>query len=234
MNKWILLTTSLLMIFSSRAFAGGVVMGATRVIYNGAEKEAAITVKNKGTGYSYLIQSWVEDKSGNKDSAFLVTPPLFSLPSDKESVLRIVRAGGNIPSDRESVYWLSVKAIPPKGENEGNALQLAIKTRMKLFYRPAGLEGKPAESPEKLRWTISGNQLTAVNDTPYSVTLSNVFISGKKIENTDLVPAKGSAVFTLPKGVSGNSVTFRTINDFGGVSADITHPVVQQGSGLKK
>ncbi|MGM8653108.1 fimbrial biogenesis chaperone [Enterobacter hormaechei subsp. xiangfangensis] len=219
---------SLALLSISNAYAGGVAMGATRVIYNASEKEATITVKNKGSEHNYLVQSWVEDNKGNKDGSFIVTPPLFTLPSNKESVLRIVRTGGALPHDRETVYWLSVKAIPPKGENNGNSLQLAIKTRMKLFYRPDGLQGKPSESPEKLRWGISGNNLTVINDTPYSVTLTNVYIGGKKVENTDLVPAKGNASFPLPKGATGKNVTFKTINDFGGVSDNITHPVVKQ------
>lgn len=228
MLKRVILSSSLALLLTSQAYAGGVAMGATRVIYNASEKEATITVKNKGSDHSYLVQSWVEDNKGNKDGAFLVTPPLFTLPSNKESVLRIVRTGGALPHDRESVYWLSVKAIPPKGESDSNSLQLAIKTRMKLFYRPEGLKGKPSESPEKLRWGISGNKLKVINDTAYSVTLTNVFIDGKKVENTDLVPAKGSASFTLPKDATGKSITFKTINDFGGFSAEITHPVVKQ------
>ncbi len=68
-------------------------------------------------------------------------------------MLRIVRAGGNLPEDRESVYYVNVKAIPPApAEESANTLQLAIKTRMKLFYRPAGLKGNPMDSYKALVW----------------------------------------------------------------------------------
>ncbi|EPR0415884.1 fimbrial biogenesis chaperone [Enterobacter hormaechei] len=228
MLKRMFFCASFIFLSISQSHAGGVGMGATRVIYNASEKEATITVKSTGSDHGYLVQSWIEDNKGKKDGSFLVTPPLFTLPSNKESVLRIVRTGGNLPHDRESVYWLNVKAIPPKDDNNVNSLQLAIKTRMKLFYRPDGLQGNPSESPKKLRWGISGNNLTVINDTPYSVTLTDVFYGGKKVQKTDLVPAKGNASFPLPKGATGKSVTFKAINDFGGFSDDITHPVVKQ------
>jgi P pilus assembly chaperone PapD len=54
-----------------------------------------------------------------------------------------VRTGGSLPEDRESVFWLNVKSIPATDDSvpHNNVLQVVVKSRLKLFYRPAGLEG---------------------------------------------------------------------------------------------
>lgn len=39
----------------------GVLIGGTRIIYDGAKKEAAISVTNEDKDAPYLIQSWVDN-----------------------------------------------------------------------------------------------------------------------------------------------------------------------------
>ncbi|MGL4116894.1 fimbria/pilus periplasmic chaperone, partial [Escherichia coli] len=113
-----------------------------RVIYDGNKKEASLTVQNKNKSEEFLIQSWVDDATGSKKTPFIITPPLFKLEPGKNNILRIVNVNPSLPQDRESVYWVNVKAIPSQNEeNEGkNVLQIAVRTRIKLFYRPAGLK----------------------------------------------------------------------------------------------
>lgn len=210
---------------SSAAFAGGIVMGATRIIYDAAKKETAITVENRNSGGEYLVQAWVDDANENKNTPFIVTPPLFRLADGKQNMLRIIRAGGSLPEDRESVYWLNVKAIPPApADSVNNSLQIAIKTRMKLFYRPAGLSGKPTDAYSQLVWKVTGNQLQITNPSPYSVVLGELTIAGKQIKETKtgvlpMIPAKGIATLTLPTSAApGAAVVFKAINDYGGSS----------------
>lgn len=198
--------------------AGGIAMSSTRVIYDGSKKETTTTIKNRSDNEVFLIQSWVDDANENKVARFLVTPPLFRLDPKKEAVLRIVNNGANLPQDRETVLWLNSKAIPPQSNND-NVLQIAIKTRMKLFYRPPGLPGVPQDSPMALKWEKSGRQIKVTNDTPYSVTFSEVKVAGKSIANPAFVAAKSSMVYPAPAGVSsGSEVAFSIINDFGGIS----------------
>jgi P pilus assembly chaperone PapD len=57
----------------------------------------------------------------------------------KENTLRIIDATNNqLPQDRESLFWMNVKAIPSmdKSKLSDNTLQLAIISRIKLYYRP--------------------------------------------------------------------------------------------------
>lgn len=222
MRNKLLISLLALMVTSGSALASeGIVLGATRVVYNADSKEASLTVNNQSAKQYFLIQSWVDDEKGNKSVPFAITPPLFRLNATKENMLRIIRTGGNLPSDRESVYWVNVKAIPPApdaGQGQ-NVLQLAIKTRIKLFYRPEGLPGAAIDSPAALQWSVQGNELVAKNPTAYSVTLDSVKIDGKEIKNVNLVMPKSEAHYTLPAGTGhGNSVSYTAINDYGGIT----------------
>ena len=191
----------------------GVVIGGTRVIYDGNKKESSISVNNPDTT-PYLIQSWVETLNGGAEKApFIITPPLYRLDKDQQNVERIVLAGA-LPQDKESLYWLNIKAIPAAPRKD-NTLQIAVKTRIKLIYRPAALKGViPEELADKLTWQRSGNQIQVTN--PTNVVMNFNEINVKKLEDVSYVLPGATARFDLPKGVSGGAVTFKIINDYGG------------------
>lgn len=178
------------LLINSFQAAAGVVIGGTRLVYPGGKKEATITVKNPDD-IPYLVQSWVNaDLEGNVKAPFLVTPPLFRLNGGKENTLRVVKTAQPLPEDRESVFWFSVKTVPPEAEGKGNHLQIAVRTRIKLFYRPASLPGSPEEAAGKVRWERSGNTLKAINDSPYYLSFSTVSVAGEKNQGA----ADGGAV----------------------------------------
>ncbi|MCP1107101.1 molecular chaperone [Serratia nevei] len=198
--------------------AAGVVIGGTRLVYPGGQKEATITVKNPDD-IPYLVQSWVNtDLEGSVKAPFLVTPPLFRLNGGKENTLRIVKTSQALPADRESVFWLSVKTVPPEAEGKGNHLQIAVRTRIKLFYRPAALSGSPEEAAKKVRWERRGNTLTAINDSPYFLNFSSVSVVGEKIKEPQMVAPFASLNYTLPASAVGQHVSWQVINDYGGLS----------------
>ncbi|TSJ50882.1 molecular chaperone [Atlantibacter subterranea] len=207
--------------------AGSLSMGATRVIYRAQEKEAAMPIMNH-THLTYLIQSWIEDKNGIRAKEFVVTPPLFQLKSQKNSQLRMV-AVGNLPQDRESVYYLISKAIPPTPEENKNMLQLAIKTRMKLFYRPEGLQGSPEQSAVSLIWQCNNDNIKIINNSDYSVVIAKLATAAKSV-TTDkvmdlikggLVPAKDSVTVKFIC-QSNSQIRYAVMNDFGGITDNLT------------
>ncbi|WP_426817151.1 fimbrial biogenesis chaperone [Winslowiella sp. 2C04] len=215
----LLLTTS----FAQAAGAGGVTVGGTRLIYEGAKKEAAINVTNTDT-IPYLIQSWAENSDNGAGKApFIVTPPLFRLEGNQQNVLRVVRTGGHLPEDRESLFWLNIKTIPAANKNEAtNTLQIAVKTRIKLIYRPQTLRGVPEDVAAKLHWRQSGNQLTVTNPTPFVMNFQSVKVGGKEIKTATYVMPHSQATFTMPTGASG-SVSWALINDYGGFGKQYTN-----------
>ena len=205
--------------FTANADAG-VALGATRVIYPAGQKQVPLAVINNDENNTYLIQSWVENADGQKESRFVITPPLFAMQGKKENTLRIIDATNNqLPQDRESLFWINVKAIPSmdKAKLSDNTLQLAIISRIKLYYRPANLALPPDRAAEKLRFRRSASHLTLSNPTPYYLTVTELNAGTRTLENA-LVPPMGETSVPLPSD-AGSTITYRTINDYGALTA---------------
>ncbi|MBP0644981.1 fimbria/pilus periplasmic chaperone, partial [Mycobacterium tuberculosis] len=84
-----------------------------------------------------LAQAWIEDPEGNKiESPLTALPPLQRVEPGAKSQIKIQVTGGTIPlaQDKEALYYFNLREIPPKS-NKPNTLQIALQTRVKLFYR---------------------------------------------------------------------------------------------------
>jgi len=212
---------SLAMTLSASAQAG-IVLNTTRVIYPAEDKEVSFGVHNSGGG-EILLQSWLEsDAQGTVDLPFVIIPALARMPADSKQLLRIMYAGVDMPQDRESVFWLNVQEIPQAAAE--NALQIAIRQRIKVFFRPQGLRAEPAQAAEKLQWRVlEGDRLQVSNPGPYYVSMVRIDV----LEGTTHVLKKDSLMLApkqsldlpLTKPASGHplNVGFTSINDFGGL-----------------
>ncbi len=74
-------TVLLLFLFAchSTIANAAVALGATRVIYPANQKQVLLPVTNNDPASVYLIQSWIENAGDQKDTQFVITPPLFSM-----------------------------------------------------------------------------------------------------------------------------------------------------------
>ncbi|MFZ1873270.1 MAG: molecular chaperone [Chania sp.] len=217
MKVWRSATVAVLLLAFGFQAQAGVIVGGTRLIYNGAKKESSLNISNPDK-VPYLIQSWVDSQEGDTSKApFIITPPLFRLDGGQDNILRVVRAGGNLPTNKESLYWLNIKSIP-SAEKKDNTLQIAIKTRIKLIYRPQGLPGSLDEAAQALTWQRSGNALQVTNSSPYYVTFFKVKVNGSQLKNATMVAPQSSARFDLPTGVTSGALSWEIINDYGGTS----------------
>ncbi|EPF4441342.1 type 1 fimbrial major subunit FimA [Escherichia coli] len=136
-----------------------------------------------------------------------------------QNTLRIINATNHqLPGDRESLFWVNVKAIPAmeKDQKNENTLQLAIISRIKMFYRPTHLAMAPEEAPAMLRFRRSGSILTLINPTPYFITVTNMKAGNSNLPNT-MVPPKGEVSVDIPHAVTGD-ISFQTINDYGALT----------------
>ncbi|HIB9872595.1 TPA: fimbria/pilus periplasmic chaperone [Escherichia coli] len=217
-------TVLLLFLFAchSTIANAAVALGATRVIYPANQKQVLLPVTNNDPASVYLIQSWIENAGDQKDTQFVITPPLFSMQGKKENTLRIINATNHqLPGDRESLFWVNVKAIPAmeKDQKNENTLQLAIISRIKMFYRPTHLAMAPEEAPAMLRFRRSGSILTLINPTPYFITVTNMKAGNSNLPNT-MVPPKGEVSVDIPHAVTGD-ISFQTINDYGALTPRI-------------
>ncbi|AZI88550.1 molecular chaperone FimC [Kosakonia sp. CCTCC M2018092] len=198
---------------------GGISLGATRVIYPAEAKQTSLAVNNSDNNSRFLINSWIEDEQGQKVKTFAVTPPLFVSEPNSENTLRIIYVGPPLPGDRESLFWLNVKAIPSV-EKESlagkNVLHLAILSRIKLFVRPSTLTDLVQEAPEALSFALEGNTLKIANASSYYLSLVNMHINQRKVNNVMVAPKKSTQV-ALPPDARGD-LTFQTVNDYGAVT----------------
>jgi len=210
---------SLLGLLGLQSAQAGVIVGGTRIIYDASKKEASIAVKNPEKTAPYLIQSWIENyPQPTADKApFIMTPPLFRLDAGKENIVRIIRTGGNLPEDRESVFWANIKSIPASDSSDKNRLLISVKTKIKLIYRPAALKEGAADAYKQLVFNIQGNELKINNLTPYYISFNSIKVGGSELKEPGMIAPK--AMMSLPlNNAKGNTVTWQTINDFGGVT----------------
>lgn len=224
----------LLVLFSCAhsSIAGVTIMG-TRVIFPGNEKEISIRTNNKGDKPA-LVQIWIDDGKANADLnsvkvPFLVTPPVFRVEPGKGQSLRLIYNGMSLPQDRESLYWFNLLEIPPVNKNitAKNRLELAFRTRIKIFYRPHNLKENSIEVFNRLQWsTVSdpkkGTGIKITNPTPYHFSFdTGTFTLGDKkyFMNMDMVSPGYSKEFYADKGAApaGNisQVTVYVLNDYG-------------------
>ncbi|MBS0340536.1 MAG: molecular chaperone [Proteobacteria bacterium] len=218
----------------------GVVLSGTRVIVRENQREASIPVSNP-SNTPFVVQSWIDEGEGKNKTPFVVTPPLQRLDPGKENILRIMRVSGSLPTDRESLFWLNVKEIPEKA-NEENVLQIAVRTRIKLFYRPTSLPGNALEARQQLQWAVTTDKghaaIKVANPTPYHITLNSMKVNGGQQEiKPQMVAPFGEMTLPLDAVKSPQEVQFNftTINDYGGDTPEemVRIPVADKPVALK-
>ncbi|MCS2159036.1 fimbria/pilus periplasmic chaperone [Scandinavium sp. H11S7] len=218
-NLFCSLLITLLAIPCARA---GVVIGGTRVVYSEKQSSVALPLRNNSQT-PWLINSkvstggsWPGSTFSAKKAPFVITPPLFALKAGRESTLRIIYTGGSLARDRESVFTLSIATIP-SGSPQDNSVQVAIRSQLKLFYRPVGLQGSAQDASQKLRWTRVGKQLRVENPTPYYVTLFNLHVNGREVRNAGMVAPFSQRNIDGCAQAAQCPVSWQGINDFGRV-----------------
>lgn len=217
--------TASLSTFSASA---DIVISGTRVIYPQSSKDVTVKMENRGNK-PLLVQSWLDDGRDTTNPQelklpFIVTPPVSRVDPSKGQTVRITWTQQPLPQDRESLFWFNVLEVPPKAKEEDsqNVLQLAFRTRIKMFFRPTGLQGDPAVAAGNLKWSQQGTTLIANNSSPYYVSMAaaTVTVKGKKIAvdshtipplSNEKIPVKNTIDMT------GGKIEYTAINDFGGV-----------------
>jgi len=220
-----LVRRSLLLLLSllsaGNAHAALTIIG-TRFIYPAGTVAQTIRVGNAGDR-PVLLQAWLDRGDAAADPSavtvpFLLTPPVVRIDPQGSVALQLRHTGEAMPADRESVFWINFLEVPPRPAKDENMLKLALRQRMKVLYRPAGLAGSAAQAIAQLRWrrlpgTADGAPaLEARNDSPYFVSLADVTLpqpprpdgadgAAAPLELGGLtVPPFGSARLALPAG----------------------------------
>lgn len=196
----------------------------TRAVFNGGEKSISLSISNENKTLPYLAQGWVEDEQGNKiTSPLTALPPLQRLEPGAKSQIKVqaMPAANLLVQDRETLFYFNLREIPPKSEKP-NTLQLALQTRIKLFYRPKALGATMGMVPwqEQLTLKKQGDKYQVNNPTPYYVTIvdadSKPGSTGAEGFEPIMVAPQGSETLNLSVSVLGPTPVLTYVNDYGG------------------
>lgn len=208
-------------IFVALKVNAAISLDRTRIIFNGSQDTMTVNLSNDNKVLPYLAQSWLEDEKGKKMVAgdLIITPPVQRIEAGSKSRVLITRTASKekLPQDRESIYYFNVREIPPKSE-KANVLQIALQTRVKLFYRPEGIQAEPnAVWQDQLIFTENNDGYEVNNPTPYFITV--IALSGNK---NALYDNKFESFMIYLKSKMNikskhyNKFTISYINDYGG------------------
>ena len=208
--------------------SAAVTLQGTRIVHDAA-KGRDVTVKATNTGeQAAMVQVWIDDgdshaRPENVRTPFRLTPadPRL-LQAHQGQAYRVTYAPrpseAPLPTDRESVFYFNLLDIPPKPADAAgkNLLQFAVRTRVKLFHRPAGLPGNARDAAGQLQWRAQGGALQVNNPSAYHVTISTLTLpDGRKVE-ADMIAPGAEVRLPLPSGAAmPSSVTFQWLDDYG-------------------
>nr|WP_315592511.1 molecular chaperone [uncultured Cupriavidus sp.] len=179
-------------------------VAGTRIVLEGDQKEQSVRLANTADT-PVLAQIWLDKDGGNgtgtieagaQDVPFILTPPVARLNGGKSQVVRIFKSAevASLPKDRESVFYFNALEIPARvgGKQGENHLNIALRTRLKMFYRPAGLKADLSEAAESLKWRVrrDGADLvvTCSNGSPLHVSFASLVLKQGKDKGESALP----------------------------------------------
>lgn len=199
----------------------GVVMAGTRFVYDEGKSSLSISLKNTSST-PFLVQVKVlksddYDNIGPLSTDFVVTPPIFLMSGGRENKVRVIQATKIDLSNKEGLFWVSVSAIPESTVSD-NAVQVAIRSNYKMFYRPSNLLGRQSDAYKKIVWKRSNSTGVVIkNPTPYYVTLFDVKVNGVNENGIDMIPPFSQRSISWCSGSENCKIAWGSLNDFGGV-----------------
>jgi len=176
MKKQILHTGMALLMMASVACPAiaAINLDRTRIIFNANDKSVSVMLENQSKDLPYLAQVWVENAQGEKITSPLVAlPPMQRIDAGQKSQIRVLQLPETaaLPKDRESLFYFNVREVPPKSEM-ANVMQVAIQSRVKLFFRPTELRKLlKGNWQEQLQVSRLQDGLKLTNPTPFYITV---------------------------------------------------------------
>ena len=208
--------------------SAAVTLQGTRIVHDAAQgRDVTVKATNAGN-QAAMVQVWIDDgdshaRPENVRTPFRLTPadPRLLQPHQGQAY-RITYAPrpseARLPTNRESVFYFNLLDIPPKPVDgaDKNLLQFAVRTRVKLFHRPAGLPGKPRDAAAQLQWRAQAGALQVSNPSAYHVTLSTLTLPDGGTMETDMIAPGAELRLPLPGGAAvPASVRFQWLDDYG-------------------
>lgn len=206
----------------------GLKVDTSRVVFTSLMKEARITVSNTGND-EIIAQSWLESDEGNEAAElFVITPPLTRVLPNEKKVFRILYQGTGLANDKESLAWINFQQIPTR-TTAPNTLKLAIRQRIKLFFRPDALPDRVEDAVSQLRWSLdlSGSTPQVLIENPGSFYVSMAGLDVKTahgetlLKTNSMVAPQSTTLLAIPPRDDARTlnIAFLVVDDFGGRKA---------------
>ena len=158
-----------------------------------------------------MYTGWIEDEQGNKiQSPVTVLPPVQRIEPGKPAVKNPGNASDkNLPQDRETVYYFNLRN-PAKRVTSRIRYQIALQTRIKLFYRPAAIAMVKTHRHRRTTDLLrkENDKYVVINPTAYYITLVDAATKnglGIKTSKPVMVPPKSSLPLRVSVAEMGNS-----------------------------
>lgn len=213
-------------IFSTTTNAG-VTIDGTRIIFPSNAKSVNVQLRN-GFNEPALVQTWIDDGNAmeipnGETIPFILNPSLTRIEAKKGQVIRIIPTNTTtLATDRESLYWFNLLDIPPESPEFSNVdkVKFNVRTRIKMFYRPATLKIQPHQAYQSLKFSFPQPQKMMIdNPTPYFITITKI----QEIQQTEnllndaiVIPPYEKINVLLNKSLSSNTpFKYTIINDIG-------------------
>ncbi|QRY82397.1 molecular chaperone [Pseudomonas sp. PDNC002] len=208
------------------------IVTGTRFIYPADAREKTIRLTNQDD-YPNVVQAWVDINNPQStptdaDAPFVITPPMFRMEPKAGQTMRMLYTGQGLPQDRESVFYLNVLQIPPRNSAYDDQSQMLVMTRsrLKVFYRPGGIQQKPESVAKSLRFRLKqqggGWVIDVENPTGYFASFAEGKLAAGTTETlvqADMVPPLSHASWPVPKefSIPAGALTMRflLVNDYG-------------------
>lgn len=211
------------------------IVETTRIVYQEGKRDVTFKVTNTSKDRPAFVQMWLDD--GNLQASpeeiatpFSMSPPVARVNAGRSQVVRLVYTGEPQSKDKETLYWFNMLEVPPKSD-EPNRLSFAVRTRIKLFFRPQALGSDQLAATDKLQWSLKRNAnkwvIEGYNPTPFHVSFYSLKMmdgnTALPVNDGGMLPPQSRQSFELKDAdklpANAKSLKVDLINDYGGVNS---------------
>lgn len=217
----------LMLLFFSYNVLANIVITGTRVIYPEGVNSMAIQLTNNGKDPA-LVQSWVDNGDFNStpenaNAPFYISPPIIKvdgLQGQQLNLKKLDNSETKLSQNVESVFYLNILDIPKMSEaaKGKNAIQLATRSRIKIFYRPQSLTLSPDSITDKLSYKLSNGNIIVKNDSPYHLTIASITTKenkNKSLVESEMIPPLSTKQLPLKGKLTSNDLVMNYVDDYG-------------------
>ncbi|HIF9226739.1 TPA: fimbrial biogenesis chaperone [Photobacterium damselae] len=222
------LLSFILLILTINTCYASVVINGTRFIYNEKDNNISLVLNNtKDT--PVVVQAWLDDGihlNKNWNTPFLLDPAVFRIDGKHSQVIKIHKINHISSKNQEKIYYINILEIPPKNKGTNkNIIKVAIKSRLKLLYRPKDITGNIIDSANNIKYKVENGKVIFINKSDFNIQLTSIFINGNEFKVGILLKSHDNFIWDDVLINYKDKIEIKWINDFGAKMKNIIKKV---------